>query len=56
MQNKNIVTYDSDCSYPLEKIPEFTKILIKDNADMVVGARIGKSVSYSTLRSIQSGF
>ena len=53
---ENIVTYDSDCSYPLEKIPEFTKILIKDNADMVVGARIGKSVSYSTLRSIPKWF
>jgi len=52
----NIVTYDADCSYPMEKIVEFVNTLQSKNLDMVVGSRTGKNVNYSKLRSIPKWF
>lgn len=53
---ENIVTYDADCSYPMEKIVEFVNTLQSKNLDMVVGSRTGKNVNYSKLRSIPKWF
>ena len=53
---ENIVTYDADCSYPMERIVEFVNTLHIKNLDMVVGSRTGKKVNYSKLRAIPKWF
>lgn len=49
-----IVIIDADGTYPCERIPEL--LAEADNAEMVVGARIGEGVSYSRLRKIPKLF
>jgi glycosyltransferase involved in cell wall biosynthesis len=49
-----IVITDADGSYPNGQIPHL--IELAQNADMVVGARIGANVQYSTLRRIPKWF
>jgi glycosyltransferase involved in cell wall biosynthesis len=53
---ENIVITDADCSYPNEMIPKLLEILTKEHAQMVVGSRTGKNVSYSKIRSIPKWF
>tara|TARA_B100000989_G_C19485760_1_gene447362 strand:+ start:560 stop:1387 length:828 start_codon:yes stop_codon:yes gene_type:complete len=53
---ENIVITDADCSYPNEMIPKLLEILKKEHAQMVVGSRTGKNVSYSKIRSIPKWF
>ena len=45
---------DADGTYPNDRLPEL--IALAKDADMVVGARIGTNVTYSTLRSIPKYF
>lgn len=49
-----IVITDADGTYPNERIPEL--VTLAQDADMVVGARIGENVQYSTLRKIPKWF
>jgi glycosyltransferase involved in cell wall biosynthesis len=49
-----IVITDADGTYPNERIPELVE-MCKDK-DMVVGARIGKDVTYSKIRAIPKVF
>jgi len=49
-----IVITDADGTYPNERIPDL--IQLARRADMVVGARIGKNVTYSNLRKIPKWF
>lgn len=49
-----IAITDADGSYPLARLPEL--IRLADDSDMVVGARTGTNVQYSTLRSIPKWF
>lgn len=49
-----IVITDADGTYPNERIPDL--IALAARADMVVGARTGKNVQYSKLRSIPKYF
>ncbi|MEM7556785.1 MAG: glycosyltransferase family 2 protein [Cyanobacteria bacterium P01_A01_bin.84] len=49
-----IVITDADGTYPNQKIPEL--VSLSWQADMVVGARIGSNVKYSTLRKIPKWF
>jgi glycosyltransferase involved in cell wall biosynthesis len=49
-----IVITDADGTYPNDRIPEL--IALTNEADMVVGARIGNKVNYSTLRKIPKWF
>lgn len=49
-----IVITDADGTYPNERIPEL--VALAGQADMVVGARIGANVRYSTLRKIPKWF
>ncbi|NJL81326.1 MAG: glycosyltransferase family 2 protein [Richelia sp. SM2_1_7] len=49
-----IVITDADGTYPNERIPEL--VALARQADMVVGARIGANVSYSTIRKIPKWF
>jgi glycosyltransferase involved in cell wall biosynthesis len=49
-----IVITDADGTYPNDRIPEL--VGLAENADMVVGARIGVNVKYSKLRSIPKWF
>jgi len=49
-----IVITDADGTYPNERIPDL--LLLAERADMVVGARTGKNVQYSKLRSIPKYF
>lgn len=49
-----IVITDADGTYPNERIPQLAALT--KNADMVVGARIGANVHYSTLRKIPKWF
>lgn len=49
-----IVITDADGTYPNERIPEL--VALARQADMVVGARIGKNVSYSNIRKIPKWF
>ena len=49
-----IVITDGDGSYPNERIPQLVSLM--QNADMVVGARIGDKVQYSNLRKIPKWF
>lgn len=53
---ENIAITDADCSYPNEMIPQLLNILEKEHAQMVVGSRTGKNVSYSKIRSIPKWF
>lgn len=53
---ENIVITDADCSYPNEMIPKLLEILKKEHAQMVVGSRTGRNVSYSKIRSIPKWF
>jgi glycosyltransferase involved in cell wall biosynthesis len=45
---------DADGTYPNERLPDL--VAIAPDADMVVGARIGANVKYSTLRKIPKWF
>lgn len=49
-----IVITDADGTYPNERIPDLVRLALQ--ADMVVGARIGANVKYSTLRKIPKWF
>lgn len=49
-----IVITDADGTYPNETIPHLVRLA--EQADMVVGARIGQNVRYSTLRKIPKWF
>ncbi|MEQ8995068.1 MAG: glycosyltransferase family 2 protein [Coleofasciculus sp. B1-GNL1-01] len=49
-----IVITDADGTYPNEMIPHL--VALTQNADMVVGARIGTQVHYSNLRKIPKWF
>jgi glycosyltransferase involved in cell wall biosynthesis len=49
-----IVITDADGTYPNEQIPKL--VTLAKQADMVVGARIGANVRYSTLRKIPKWF
>ena len=49
-----IVITDGDGSYPNQRIPQL--VTLTQNADMVVGARIGENVQYSNLRKIPKWF
>lgn len=49
-----IVITDADGTYPNEKIPQL--VTLSHQADMVVGARIGANVQYSSLRKIPKWF
>ncbi|KAB8319023.1 glycosyltransferase family 2 protein [Tolypothrix campylonemoides VB511288] len=49
-----IAITDADATYPNERIPEL--VALTNNADMVVGARIGSKVNYSNLRKIPEWF
>lgn len=49
-----IVITDADSTYPNERIPDLLQLAKK--ADMVVGSRTGKNVTYSTLRKIPKWF
>ncbi|MEM7725694.1 MAG: glycosyltransferase family 2 protein [Cyanobacteria bacterium P01_A01_bin.45] len=49
-----IVITDADGTYPNQRIPEL--VSLSWQADMVVGARIGANVKYSTLRKIPKWF
>ncbi len=49
-----IVITDADGTYPNERIPDLLQLAKK--ADMVVGSRTGKNVTYSTLRKIPKWF
>lgn len=49
-----IVITDADGTYPNHRIPDLLKEA--QNADMVVGARTGENVTYSTLRKIPKVF
>ena len=51
-----IVITDADGTYPAESIPDLLEIFLKEDADMVVGARTGKSVTKSRLRAIPKFF
>lgn len=49
-----IVITDGDGTYPNERIPQL--VALTEQADMVVGARIGANVNYSNLRKIPKWF
>lgn len=49
-----IAITDADGTYPNERIPEL--VALATQADMVVGARIGANVQYSTIRKIPKWF
>jgi glycosyltransferase involved in cell wall biosynthesis len=49
-----VVITDGDGTYPNEKIPQL--VALCQNADMVVGARIGSQVYYSNFRKIPKWF
>lgn len=49
-----IAITDADATYPNERIPEL--VALTNDADMVVGARIGSKVKYSHLRKIPKWF
>jgi len=49
-----IAIIDADGTYPTERLPELVALCA--DHDMVVGARIGKDVSYSKLRSLPKFF
>jgi glycosyltransferase involved in cell wall biosynthesis len=49
-----IVITDADGTYPNDRIPHL--VSLTDQADMVVGARIGANVRYSNLRKIPKWF
>ena len=49
-----IVITDADATYPNERIPDLLQLAKK--ADMVVGSRTGKNVTYSSLRKIPKWF
>lgn len=49
-----IVITDADGTYPNDRIPHL--VALTDQADMVVGARIGANVRYSNLRKIPKWF
>ncbi|MHC8598291.1 glycosyltransferase family 2 protein [Arenicellales bacterium IMCC55707] len=55
-QFDTIVITDADRTYPAEAIPDLLEVFLKEDADMIVGARTGKSVTYSRLRAIPKFF
>jgi glycosyltransferase involved in cell wall biosynthesis len=51
-----IAITDADGSYPNEKLPFLFSVLIRENADMVIGARTGKVVKINPLRRLPKYF
>lgn len=51
-----IAIIDADGTYPIGDLPKLVDIAIEKNLDMVVGARTGENVTYSTLRKIPKFF
>jgi glycosyltransferase involved in cell wall biosynthesis len=51
-----IALTDADASYPNHKIAELFKEMQEENADMVIGARIGKNTEIQILRKFAKGF
>ncbi|TWT18622.1 glycosyltransferase family 2 protein [Luteimonas marina] len=51
-----IAIIDADGTYPIADLPKLVGIAIDRNLDMVVGARTGENVTYSTLRKIPKFF
>lgn len=49
-----VVITDADGTYPNDRIPDLVSRL--EDADMVVGARVGENVTYSKLRAIPKQF
>jgi glycosyltransferase involved in cell wall biosynthesis len=47
---EHIAITDADGSYPHEKIPELFEKLLAENADMAIGARVGKRVEIGIFR------
>jgi len=45
-----IAITDADKTYPNDKIPSFYEIILKEDHDMVVGARVGKNVKIPIIR------
>lgn len=45
-----IIITDSDCTYPIEKIPELLKVYEDGNLDMVAGSRNGNNVQIPLIR------
>lgn len=41
-----VVTTDVDGTYPNDQIPVLHETLVKNNSDMVIGARVGKNVAF----------
>ncbi len=55
--NDIVVVMDADLSHPPEKIPELVNILLRDEADFVIGSRHvpgGKTEDWTLLRQINS--
>lgn len=55
-QFDTIVITDADRTYPAEAIPDLLEVFLKEDADMIVGARIGDNVNISRLRAIPKFF
>ena len=51
-QSDYICITDADGTYPNDRIPELILQISSKDLDMVVGARVGANVDYSTIRSI----
>ncbi|MBP6798364.1 MAG: glycosyltransferase family 2 protein [Luteimonas sp.] len=51
-----IAIIDADGTYPIADLPKLVDIAIGRNLDMVVGARTGENVTYSTLRKVPKFF
>ena len=51
-KSEYICITDADGTYPNNRIPELIHIVHSKDLDMLVGARIGKDVDYSKIRSI----
>jgi len=51
-----IAITDADGSYPNERIPELFEKVLKENADMAVGARVGKIVEIGIFRRFSKFF
>lgn len=51
-----IAITDADGTYPIHDLPKLIRLAIDNDLDMVVGARTGANVTYSTLRKIPKFF
>jgi len=55
-QSQNIVITDADSTYPNNIIPEMFKHYKDNKLDMIIGARVGKNVTYPLLKKIPKFF